>query len=74
MSAAEKRNIYDERRVFNSEWFSKFLVIPHDQGVVCLVCQYTIAAMKEYNVKWHYATKHSSKFDEILGQAPVAKI
>ena len=30
--------------------------------------------MKEYNVNRHYATKHSSKFDEILGHPPLDKI
>ena len=30
--------------------------------------------MKEYNVKHHYTTKHSTQFDEILGQARVEKI
>ena len=33
------------------------------------ICENTIAFMKEYNVKYHYTTKHSSQFDEILGQA-----
>ena len=40
---------------------------------VCFVCQNTIAVMKKYNVKRHYTTKHSSQFDEILGQARVGK-
>ena len=74
MSAVKKRKIYDEVRFFNSEWCSKYLVVQHNQGVVCLVCQNTIALMKEYNVKRHYAAKHSSQFDEILGQARVDKI
>ena len=30
--------------------------------------------MKEYNVKRHYTTKHTSQFDEILGKARVDKI
>ena len=74
MSAAKKRKIDDEGRVFNSEWYIKYLVAPHNLGVVCLVCQVTIAVMKEYNVKRHYTTKHSSQFDKIVGQARVDKI
>ena len=42
---------------------------PHNQGVVNLVCQNTIADMKEYNVKRRSTTKHSSHFGEFLGQA-----
>ena len=74
MSAAKKQKIDVEVRVFNSEWCSKYLVVQHNQGVVCLVCQNTIALMKEYSVKRHYTTKHSSQFDEILRQARVDKI
>ena len=74
MSVAKKRKIDDEERVFNSEWCTKYLVAPHNQGVVCLVCQVTIAVMKEYNAKRHYTTKHSSQFDKIVGQARVDKI
>ena len=33
-----------------------------------------IAFMKEYDAKRHYTTKHSSQFDEILGQTQVDKI
>ena len=66
MSAAKKQKIDEERRVFNSEWCSKYIVVPHKQGVVC---QNMIQFMKEYNVKRHYTTKHFSQSDKILGQA-----
>ena len=59
MTAAKKQKI-DDGRVFNSEWCHKYLIVPHNQGVVCIVCQNTISAMTEYNVKRHYTTKHSS--------------
>ena len=45
MSAAKKQKIDDEGRVFNSEWCSRYLVGPHNEGVVCLVCENTFAAM-----------------------------
>ena len=54
MLAAKKRKIDDEGRVFNSEWCTKYFVVPHNQGVVCLVCQSTIAVIKEYIVKRHW--------------------
>ena len=68
MWAAKKKKIDDEGRVFNSEWCSKYLVVPHNQDVVCPVCQNTVTAMKEYNVKRHFTTRHSSQFGKILGQ------
>ena len=72
--AAMKRKIDDEGRVFYNEWCPKYLIVPLNQGAVCLVCQNVITAMKENNVKRHYTTKHSSQFDEILGQTQVKKI
>ena len=56
MSAAKKRKINGEGRVFSSEWCTKFIVVPHNQGVFCPVCQITITAMKEYRIKRHYIT------------------
>ena len=56
MSAAKKQIIDDEGRISNNEWCSRYLVVQHKQGVVCLVCQNTIAVMKEYNVKRHYTS------------------
>ena len=44
----------DDVRVFNSKWCTKFIVVPHNQGV----CQITVSEMKEYNIKRHYTTKH----------------
>ena len=70
MSAAKKK-IDDEGKVFNSEWCSKYRVVPHNQDVVY---QNTIAVMKEYNAKRRYTTRHPSQFDEIFGQARVDKI
>ena len=74
MLAGKKRKIDDEGRVFSSEWCTKFIVGPHNQGVFCLVCQITIAVMKEYNIKCHYATKHSSQFDRNVNLEWVDKI
>ena len=58
MSAAKKRDIYNEGTVFNNEWCSKYIVVPHNQCAVCCVCQNMMAVMKEYYDKRHYTTKH----------------
>ena len=52
----------------------KIFVIPHNRGVICLVCQNTIAVIKEYNINRHYTIKHSFQFDKIVGQARIDKI
>ena len=58
----------------NSEWCSKYLVVPQSQGVISAVCQNENADIEECNVKRHYTSKHSSLFEGILGQARVDKI
>ena len=73
MSTAKKRKINCEGRVFNSEWCTKYFVIPHNQGVICLVCQNIIAVIKEYNINCHYTTKHTFQF-KIVGQVRIDKI
>ena len=72
--AAKKRKIDDEGRAYNREWCSKYLVVPHSQCVVCVVCQNTIAAMKEYSAKRNYTTKLSFQLDEIFAQTRLKKI
>ena len=74
MSAAKKPKTDDEGRVFNNKWCSKYLVVPHSQGDVCLVSYNTTEVMKKYNGKRHYTTEHSSQIDDILGQTRVDKI
>ena len=74
MSAIKKRKIDDEGRIFNKDWSSKYFVIQHNQGTVCVICQTTIAVMKEYNIKRHYTTKHSTIYDAVEGQDRVDKL
>ena len=53
-----KRKIADERRVFNKEQTSKYFFTDTKNKVVCLLCQETIAVLKEFNLKRHHETKY----------------
>ena len=59
MSAAKKRKIEDECRVFNDEWTAKYYFTNHRGKAVCLLCRESVAVFKEYNLKRHHQTKHS---------------
>ena len=74
MSTGKKRKVDYERRKFNNEWCVKYFIVQHNQDVVCLICQSTIAVMTEYNIKRHYCTKHSASYDSIVGQSRVDKM
>ena len=71
MSTSKKRKVDYEKRKVNNEWCVKYFIVQHNQDVVCLICQSTIAVMKEYNIKRHYCTKHSARYDSIAGQSRV---
>ncbi|XP_046863687.1 EPM2A-interacting protein 1-like [Xenia sp. Carnegie-2017] len=68
MSASKKRKIDDEKRIFNKDWSNKYFVVQNNQGAVCVICQTTIAIMKEYNIKRHYTTTHAKIYDAVQGQ------
>ena len=74
MSVAKKRKVDDEGRIFNNDWSNRYFVVQHNHGVVCVICQTTIAVMKEYNIKRHYTTKHSQTYGTLVGQARVDKL
>ena len=56
------RKIADGRRVFNEGWTSKYFFIDIKNKAVYLLCQQTIAVLKEFNLKRHHKTKNK-KFD-----------
>ena len=53
---------------------NKYFVISYNENAICLICQNTIAVMKEYNIKRHYCTTHPAKFDGFEGQLWFDKI
>ena len=69
----KKRKIADEKRVFHEPWTNEYFVIEHKGMVLCLICNETIAAQKEYNIKRHYTTKYGN-FAEITGQVRIKKV
>uniref|UniRef100_A0A8D8SLA8 General transcription factor II-I repeat domain-containing protein 2 n=1 Tax=Cacopsylla melanoneura TaxID=428564 RepID=A0A8D8SLA8_9HEMI len=73
-SVPKKRKVTEEARVFQNKWTEDYFFIETQQKAICLICQESVAVMKAYNLKRHYDSKHSSKFDIIKGQFRVDKI
>ena len=40
---------------------------------LCLICNDTIAVLKEYNIRRHYESKHSSHYSQFTGQLRTEK-
>ena len=74
MSVSKKRKISDESRVFQEKWSNNYFFIQVKEKAICLICQESIAVMKEYNLKRHYGTKHAAKYDMIQGQLRIDKL
>ena len=53
----KKRKIEDECRTFNKDWTTKHFFIDNKTTALCLICQESVAAFKEYNLKRHFQTK-----------------
>ena len=41
---------------------------------MCLLCSESVSVMKEYNVRRHYVTKHSDKYDSFQGERRKEKV
>lgn len=72
--ASRKRKIEEEKRVFNELWTELYFFIEFKGKPLCLICQKSISAVKEYNLKRHYDTEHKAKFDCLEGEIRKRKI
>eukprot|EP00106_Octopus_bimaculoides_P011656 XP_014779098.1 PREDICTED: general transcription factor II-I repeat domain-containing protein 2-like [Octopus bimaculoides] len=67
--ATKKRKVDDECRIFNKEWGEKyFFVETNDQKPSCVICNGSVAVLKEYNIRRHYEAKHLSTHSEYSGK------
>lgn len=73
MSLSKKRKIDIEGRVFQEKWTHSYLFTDVNGKAVCLVCSQQVSVMKEYNIRRHYVTHHSEKFN-MQGQMRKEKV
>ncbi|UYV79717.1 K02A2.6-like [Cordylochernes scorpioides] len=63
----KKRKIDSECRKFKDQWNIQYFVIESSNKALCLICNESIAVLKEYNMKRHYETKHSQNYSKYTG-------
>ncbi|CAN7948344.1 unnamed protein product [Ixodes pacificus] len=63
----KKRKVDTECRNFNQEWGVKYLFIQSGEKAACLVCNETVAVLKEYNLRRHYETNHEKQYSKFVG-------
>ena len=58
LALKRKRSLAKEGRQYNPDWEQEYFCIVARNVLVCTICNSSISAMKEYNVKRHYNSVH----------------
>ena len=61
----KRRKVDDECRVFKEELGFKYFFVQSQSKngkAISVICNDTVAVMKEYNLRRHYETKHASAY------------
>lgn len=74
MASCTKRKVDFECRAFNKQWTHDYFMIDNNNKALCLICNETVAVLKEFNVRRHYETKHKSKYSNLTGKLREDKI
>ena len=74
MSSSKKRKVDNESRVFKEKWINDYFFTQIKEKPMCLLCSESVSVMKEYNVKRHYISKHSSVYDSFQGERRKQKV
>ncbi|XP_073714015.1 general transcription factor II-I repeat domain-containing protein 2B-like [Misgurnus anguillicaudatus] len=60
----QKRKVDDEHRQFQERWTLRYFFVEFNGNPTCLICKEKVAAIKEYNLKRHYSTKHGEQYEK----------
>ncbi|KAK0141946.1 General transcription factor II-I repeat domain-containing protein 2 [Merluccius polli] len=60
MAEPKKRKIASECRKFQTQWQNEYFFMEVKGKCVCLICNESVAVMKEYNLRRHDKTKHQT--------------
>ncbi|KAL3869600.1 hypothetical protein ACJMK2_042267 [Sinanodonta woodiana] len=57
-----------EGRIFQEGWELNYFFVEHRDAPVCLICNESVAIMKDYNLKCYYETHHYHVFGKFEGR------
>uniref|UniRef100_A0A3P9KXR9 SPIN-DOC-like zinc-finger domain-containing protein n=1 Tax=Oryzias latipes TaxID=8090 RepID=A0A3P9KXR9_ORYLA len=63
-----QRQWHTDKRHFKQKWEDDYFFAEISSKAVCLICQQSVAVLKEYNIRHHYETKHAV-FSRYKGEA-----
>ncbi len=73
-STSGKCKFSDENRLFQDEWANLYLFVRVGENSIRFIYQESVAALKEYNIKRDYDSKHSCNFAHLQRQLHVNKM
>lgn len=62
---SRKRKIDADGRMFQERWEGEYMFMLQGEKPVCLLCHEALSVVKEYNIRWHFDTKHGAKYGKI---------
>ena len=67
MGGKRKRKVDHEGQIFNKDWGVKYFFVQAGDKALCVICNDTVAVLKEYNLRRHYGTKHQLSYSQYTG-------
>lgn len=74
MSLSKNRKVVAECRIFNDKWSIDYFMVENKNTALCLICNETIAVLKEYNIRRHYDSRHACKYSKLTGKLRSDKV
>ncbi|XP_013908076.1 PREDICTED: general transcription factor II-I repeat domain-containing protein 2-like [Thamnophis sirtalis] len=63
-----------ENSCFQKRWEAEYLFVDIEGTAVCLVCRDIMAVFEEYNMRWHYETKHHDRYKNMSVQQKIKTV
>lgn len=71
---SRKRKIDADGRLFQERWEGEYMFMLQGEKPVCLLCHEVLLVVKEYNIRWHFDTKHGAKYAKVSLQEKQQKV
>lgn len=69
----KKRKIDAECRVFKDKWGIDYFFVYSNKKAICVICNKSVAVLKEYNMQRHYDATHKWEYSKYYGNMRTEK-
>ena len=61
-------------RIFQERWTYDYFFVDVENKPICLICNKPVSEFKEYNIKRHYVSRHSSAYEKYQNEIRQDKV